>query len=96
MKSNFVTSCPTFKGLISIGSKFIVKGYVDSNFAGDLDKRKSTMSYVFTLTRGVVSWISKLQTIMALSTTKVEYIAATWTCKEFIWIKRLLNELRLK
>ena len=96
VKSNFVTSCSIFKGLISIGSKFIVKGYVDSNFVGDLDKRKSTTSYVFTFTRGVVSWISKFQTIMALSTTKVEYIVATWTCKEAIWIKRLLKELRLK
>ena len=39
--------------LYFIGSKFIIKGYIDSNFASDLDKRKSTMGYVFTLIRVV-------------------------------------------
>ena len=42
------------------GSKFIVMGYVNSDFVGDLDKRKSTTGYVFTLAEGVVSWWSKL------------------------------------
>jgi len=56
------------------GSKLIVNGYVDSDFAGDLDKRKSTTGYVFTLVGAAVSWLSKLQTIVALSTTEAEYI----------------------
>ena len=51
------------------GSEFTVRGYVDSNFAGDLDKKKSTTGYVFTLAGGAVSWVSKLQTVVALSTT---------------------------
>ncbi|XP_072058285.1 secreted RxLR effector protein 161-like [Arachis hypogaea] len=55
------------------GSEFIVNGYVDSNFAGDIDKRKSTTSYMFTLAGGAVSWLSKLQIVVALSTTKAEY-----------------------
>ena len=42
------------------GSDFTVRGYVDSDFAGDLNKSKSTMGYVFTLARGVASWVSKL------------------------------------
>ncbi|KAH9751081.1 hypothetical protein KPL71_014143 [Citrus sinensis] len=75
------------------GSEFTVRGYVDSDFAGDLDKRKSTTSYVFTLAGGAVSWISKLQTVVALSTTEAEYMAATQPCKEAIWIQRLLEEL---
>ena len=37
------------------GSEFTIRGYVDSDFAGDLDKRKSTISYVFTLARAAVS-----------------------------------------
>ena len=37
------------------GSKFTVRGYVDSDFAGDLDKRKSITGYVFTLTGGAVT-----------------------------------------
>ena len=75
------------------GSEFTVRGYVDSDFAGDLDKRKSTTGYVFTIAGGAVSWISKLQTVVALSTTEAEYMAATQACKEAIWIKRLMDEL---
>ncbi|RVW37154.1 Retrovirus-related Pol polyprotein from transposon TNT 1-94 [Vitis vinifera] len=66
------------------GLEFIVKGYVDSDFTGDLDKRKSTTGYVFTLTRGAVSQVSKLQTVAVLSTIEVEYMSdcfynAGWT-----------------
>ncbi|KAH9714593.1 hypothetical protein KPL71_020713 [Citrus sinensis] len=75
------------------GSEFTVRGYVDSDFAGDLDKRKSTTGYVFTLARAAVSWVSKLQTVVALSTTEAEYMASTQACKEAIWIQRLLEEL---
>ncbi|KAH9705857.1 hypothetical protein KPL70_012031 [Citrus sinensis] len=75
------------------GSKFTVRGYVDSDFAGDLDKRKSTTGYVFALAGVAVSWVSKLQTVVALSTTEAEYMAATQAYKEAIWIQRLLEEL---
>ena len=49
--------------------EFIVKGYVDSDFSGHLDKIISTTGYAFTLARGAVSWLSKLQIDVALSTT---------------------------
>ncbi|KAH9670424.1 hypothetical protein KPL70_016984 [Citrus sinensis] len=75
------------------GSEFTVRGYVDSDFAGDLDKRKSTTSYVFTLAGAAISWVSKLQIVVALSTTEAEYMATTQACKEAIWIQRLLEEL---
>ncbi|KAH9672574.1 hypothetical protein KPL70_017783 [Citrus sinensis] len=77
----------------SSGSKFTVRGYVDSDFAGDLDKRKSIIGYVFTLAGAAISWVSKLQTVVALSTTEAEYMAVTQACKEAIWIQRLLEEL---
>ena len=63
------------------GSEFIVKGYVDSDFGGDLDKRKFNMGYMFTLTGGIVSWVSKFQTIMASSIIETEYMAS-YTCLE--------------
>ncbi|KZV22485.1 hypothetical protein F511_19705 [Dorcoceras hygrometricum] len=75
------------------GSYLTLRGYVDSDYAGDPDKRKSTTGYVFTLAGGAVSWVSKLQTVVALSTTEAEYMAATQACKETIWIQRLLEEL---
>jgi hypothetical protein len=48
----------------------LVYGYVDSDFVGDLDKMRSTLGYVFTLAGGAISWMSKLQSIVALSTTQ--------------------------
>eukprot|EP00253_Pinus_taeda_P002288 PITA_02288 len=60
---------------------------------GDLDKRRSTAGYVFTLAGGAISWMSKLQETIALSTTKVEYIAASDASKEAIWLKRLLDKI---
>jgi hypothetical protein len=78
------------------GSEFTVRGYVDSDFAGDLEKRKSTTGYVFIIAGGAVSWVSKLQTVVALSTTEAEYMAATQACKEAIWMKKLMEELGYK
>ena len=66
------------------GSEFILRGYVDLDFVGDLDKRKSTTGYVFTLVGAAVNWVFKLQAVVALSTAEVEYIAATQVCKEAI------------
>ena len=70
-----------------------VCGYVDSDFAGDLDKRRSTSGYVFTFAGGPISWMSKLQSIVALSTTEAEYVSASHACKEAVWLKGLLGEL---
>eukprot|EP00253_Pinus_taeda_P034861 PITA_34861 len=70
----------------------VVSRYVDSDFAGDFDKRRSTSGYVFTLAGGAISWMSKLQNIVAFSTTEAEYIAASDACKEAIWLKGLFGE----
>ena len=59
-------------------------GYVDSNFAGDVNSQRSTTGYVFTLGSGAVSWVSRLQKIVALSTTEAEYVTVTEACKELI------------
>jgi len=75
------------------GSDFIINGYVDSDYAGDLDKSKSTTGYVFQIAGGAVSWVSKLQVVVATSTTEAEYVASTQASKEAIWLKMLLEEL---
>jgi hypothetical protein len=70
-----------------------VCGYVDSDYAGDLDKRRYTTIYVFTLAGGAISWMSKLQETVVLSTTEAEYIATSDATKEAIWLKGLLDEI---
>ncbi|KAG8473087.1 hypothetical protein CXB51_034983 [Gossypium anomalum] len=54
-----------------------VIGYVDYDFAGDLDRRRSLTGYVFTIRGGAISWKTTLQTTVALSTTEAEYMAIT-------------------
>ena len=70
-----------------------VVGYCDSDYAGDLDKRRSTTGYVFTLVKAPVSWKSTLQSTVALSTTEAEYMAITEAVKEAIWLQGLLDDL---
>ncbi|KAG8492460.1 hypothetical protein CXB51_009588 [Gossypium anomalum] len=70
-----------------------VIGYVDADFAGDLDRRRSLTSYVFTIRGCAISWKATLQTTVALSTTEAKYMAITEACKEAIWLKGLFSEL---
>jgi hypothetical protein len=75
------------------GLETVLQGYVDSNMASDKDSRRSTTWYVFTIGGTIVSWISKLQKVVALSTTEAEYVAATEASKEMIWLQRFMEEL---
>jgi ATP-binding cassette subfamily B (MDR/TAP) protein 1 len=68
-------------------------GYVDSDFAGDLDRRRSLTGYVFAVGSCAVSWKAVLQPVVALSTTEAEYMAIAKACKELIWLKGLFAEL---
>ena len=74
-----------------------LQDYVNANFAGDIDSRKSTTRFVFTLGGTTISWASNLQKIVTLSTTEAEYVAATEVGKEMIWLHGfLMNWVRSK
>ena len=70
-----------------------LEGFSDSDWGGNIDTRKSTSGYIFKLGNGVTSWSSKLQPTIALSTMEAEYMAATHSAKERIWIQQLLKQL---
>ncbi|KAK3027969.1 hypothetical protein RJ639_039436 [Escallonia herrerae] len=78
------------------GAKGEVSGFVDSDYAGDLDSRRSTTGYVFTFYGGPICWKSVLQSTTALSTTEAEYMALTEAAKEALWLKGLVEELGFK
>lgn len=63
----------------------LIKGFVDSNCAGDLDNRRSFTSFLFTLNNCTVSWKASLQSVVALLTTEAEYTAVAKAFKEAIW-----------
>ncbi|KAK9870289.1 hypothetical protein WA026_006376 [Henosepilachna vigintioctopunctata] len=68
-------------------------GYSDSDFAGDIDTRKSTTGYLFLMNGGPVTWASRKQNTIALSTTESEYMAACDAAKEILWIKQFLLDI---
>jgi hypothetical protein len=70
-------------------------GYSDSDWASDLDTRRSTTGYFVTLNRNPISWCSKRQNTIALSTAEAEYMGISETIKELIWIKKLLTDLKI-
>eukprot|EP00253_Pinus_taeda_P032657 PITA_32657 len=65
------------------------------DWAGDLDQRRSTSGYVFNLFGRAVSWMSKKQFVVALPTTKAEYMAANDASKEAVWLQRLCSSMGL-
>jgi hypothetical protein len=71
-------------------------GYADADWASDVNDRKSTSGYVFLLAGGAISWSSKKQSSVALSSTEAEYIAGAHAAKELVWLRRLLSELGLE
>ena len=70
-------------------------GYRDSNWAGDLDSRRSTTGYVFLLSNGAISWKSRRQQTVAHSSTEDEYMAVTDASKEGISLQSLYIEIKL-
>ena len=70
-------------------------GFCDASFA-DAKGRKSTSGYVFVLGGGAISWASKVQPTVAMSTAESEYIAAAATVKESLWLRHLLYDLGIR
>ncbi|GKV03282.1 hypothetical protein SLEP1_g15614 [Rubroshorea leprosula] len=78
------------------GEKSDMFGFADSDFARDLDDRKSTSGYVFMMGTKTVSWSSRKQPIVTLSTTEAEFVAATSCACQAIWLRRILKECHFK
>ena len=68
-------------------------GYSDADWANDVDDRHSITGTLFMMSNGAVSWNSKKQAVVSLSTAEAEYVALSSTTQEAIWLKRLLCDL---
>jgi hypothetical protein len=74
-------------------SSEIFTAYADADHGGCKDSGKSTGAYVMKMGTGVVSWSSKLQSIVTLSTTEAEYISAVSAGQEIMWLRTLFTEM---
>lgn len=78
------------RGIEYSESSTALRGYTDADFARDVDTRKSTTGYAFVVGEGVVTWKSRRQKTVALSTTEAEFMAACEGAKEAVWLHQLL------
>ena len=78
------------------GAKFELVGYSDSDYAGCKVERKSTSGTCQLLGRLLISWSSKKQNSVALSTAEAEYISAGSCCAQILWMKATLNDFGIK
>ena len=89
----------SLRGTVDYGLKYKVdqkinlEGYVDSNWAGSAIDRKSTSGCCFNMGSGVISWFSRKQSCVALSTTEIEYVAFHSASFKVIWLTKLLFDL---
>jgi hypothetical protein len=80
-------------GLIFRGTIGPLTGYTDSDWAGDADTRRSTSGYVFHIGSAAISWSSKRQPTVSLSSCEAEYIGQTNATKEAIWLRGFLRQI---
>ncbi|KAH9726925.1 hypothetical protein KPL70_008466 [Citrus sinensis] len=89
----YVKSTIDYGLLYKKGGNCKLVGYCDADYAGDHDTRRSTTGYMFTLGSGTISWCSKRQPTVSLSTTEAEYRAAAMAAQESTWLIQLMNDL---
>ena len=70
-------------------------GYSDADWGSDLDERKSTFGYAFLLNNGAITWSSKKQPCIALSTMEAEYVACSAAVQEAVWLRRFFQNLEV-
>ena len=70
-------------------------GYTDADYAGSRTDRKSTSGACHFLGHCLVSWHSKKQNSVALSTAEAEYVAAGSCCAQLLWMKQQLSDFGL-
>ena len=77
-------------------SEIEIVGYTDADWSGDVGDRKSTSGYMFMLGNAPISWCSKKQDVVALSSCEAEYISAAFGASQALWLGMLLEELNIK
>lgn len=81
--------------LVLGGSFFNLAGYANLDWAKDIEDQRSTSGYSFQVGSSTISWKSKKQPTVLLSSTEAEYKAPSNACKEGLWLWNMLCKLKL-
>ena len=90
------------KGTLEFGlwysriNDFTLIAYIDVNWAGSIDDKKSTSEGEFFLGKCLVSWLRKKQTLISLSIAEAEYIVAATCCTQVMWMKQDLQDIQVE
>lgn len=71
-------------------------GWCDADWAGDIDTRRSTTGFIFKYGIGAITWGSKRQGIVTISTAEAEYTAAASAVRELLWLRQLATALDIE
>ena len=99
MASNLKLLSVASRGTVDYGLKYDanqkinLEGYVDSYWAGSAIDKKSTSGCCFSMGSGMISWFSRKQSCVALSTGEAEYVAACSASCEAVWLRKLLSDI---
>ncbi|PRQ53257.1 putative RNA-directed DNA polymerase [Rosa chinensis] len=88
----YVSGTSNYGVVYTFDSNVEIAGYTDSDWAGNVDDRRSTSGGCFFVGNNLVSWHSKKQNCVSLSTAEAEYIAAGSCCTQMLWMKQMLND----
>ena len=86
----YVKTTANFGVWFSKDTNDVLAGYSDADWARNADDRKSTSRCCFYVGNNLVSWISKKQNYIYLSTAEAEYIAVDSCCTQLLWMQKLL------
>ena len=79
--------------MYSTSENFKLIGYIYNDNGGNIDDKNNTSGYTFHFGTGVVSWASKKQPIVTLSSAEEEYVATTSAACQVVWMRRILKNL---
>lgn len=91
---NYLNSTSSLR--LTLGGPATFSGFSDSDWAEDRHDRRSTTGYTFCFGFGPISWKTRKQTTISLSSTEAEYKAMSDSCREGLWLKHLLAELNIR
>jgi len=92
----YISSTSDYGMLYSHSGNSKLMGYCDADWAGSVDDRKSTSGGCFFLGKNLISWFSKKQNCVSLSTVEAEYIAAGSSLSQLVWMKQVLKEYNVE